>query len=235
MPHGLPCSARRRPCSAAWCWPAGRLAVLGSVLAGRLPCPATASPRAVAARPCPWPTGQCCAPRTGSVLYLALIALLSLESPQAVRELPGRHRHRARPALPRPDHRPAAEPALAPPPSSRSARPRPAWTIQATTGLAACPSVRGVASACSPPGRRRPCWPAGWYSGCVTPERGRIMTSPSPAVRPWLARRLFPLLATAGLVAAGDHLDDLDRGSPGGPSVAFIASSATGCSSASSR
>jgi outer membrane lipoprotein-sorting protein len=29
------------------------------------------------------------------------------------------------------------------------------------------------------------------------------MTSPLPAVRPWLARRLFPLLATAGLVAVG--------------------------------
>jgi hypothetical protein len=29
------------------------------------------------------------------------------------------------------------------------------------------------------------------------------MTSPLPAVRPWLARRLFPLLATAVLVAAG--------------------------------
>jgi hypothetical protein len=29
------------------------------------------------------------------------------------------------------------------------------------------------------------------------------MTSPLPAARPWLARRLFPLLATAGLVAAG--------------------------------
>jgi len=29
------------------------------------------------------------------------------------------------------------------------------------------------------------------------------MTSPLPAVRPWLARRLFPLLATAVLVAVG--------------------------------
>ena len=43
------------------------------------------------------------------------------------------------------------------------------------------------------------------------------MTSLLPAVRPWLARRLFPLLATAGLVAVGMASSDLLGTRPAGP------------------
>ena len=43
----------------------GAVAVLASVLAGRLLLAGTGSPPRTATRPCPWETGRCCAPPPG--------------------------------------------------------------------------------------------------------------------------------------------------------------------------
>ena len=67
---------------AAGVWPSRR-----RLLAGRLSCPATGSSRPPATRPCHWPAPV---PRAavGSVLYLALIALLSLGVAAMMRDSP---------------------------------------------------------------------------------------------------------------------------------------------------
>jgi ABC-type glutathione transport system ATPase component len=63
-----------------------------------------------------------------------------------------------------------ADATVAPP--DRPSRPPPA--------CAACPSVLGQASVCSPPGPPPRSWPAADCSGCETREPGPAMTIPSP-------------------------------------------------------
>ncbi len=76
----------RRPSSAAWCWRPELVAVLGSVLAGRLILPGRGFTAAHGFAPLSLADGAVLRAACGSVLYLALIALLALGIATAVRD-----------------------------------------------------------------------------------------------------------------------------------------------------
>ncbi len=97
--------------------------MLGSLLAGRLILPGHGFTAAHGYPPLSLGDGPVLRAAAGSVLYLALIALLSLGIATIVRDSAVGHRDRARPALPLPDLRRRREqPALAATTSSGTRR-----------------------------------------------------------------------------------------------------------------
>ena len=129
--------------------------MLGSLLAGRLhPARPRLHRRRTATRPCPWPTGRCCAPPSARSLYLALIALLSLGVATAVRDSAVAIGVVLGLLYLFPIVRGRRQPALAAAPGADRPDDAPGWHIQATTDLRSLPhQPMGRASACSPPGR----------------------------------------------------------------------------------
>ena len=85
MPRRAGCWPPRPRWWARWRWWPGTVAVPGSALAGRLILPGIGF-AAAQLRPLSWDTGRRCGPPAGSVLYLALIALLSLGIATIVRD-----------------------------------------------------------------------------------------------------------------------------------------------------
>ena len=175
---------------------AGALAVLGSVLAGRLILPANGFTAAHGYALLSLGHGPTLRAAVGSVLYLGLIALLSLGVATAVREpavaigivlglllrVPdprrsgGRPEPQAPPAADRADDRRASP-----------SRPPPTFTTSR--------SRRGPALACSPPGPRQPSSPPGSCSDGATREQ----TAPHPP-----AIRLSLALADPGIGFPGE-------------------------------
>ena len=152
---------------------AGIVAVAGALLAGRLILPGHGFTAARGFPPLSLGDGPVLRAAAGSVLYLALIALLSLGIATAVRD------SAAAIGLvlglfylvPRSSPRSPSTTCSGSGTSSRSARRPPAWPSRPPPACAACPSARGPASACSPPGPRPPCWAAACSCGYATPER----------------------------------------------------------------
>ena len=148
---------------------AGTVAVLGSLLAGRLILPGHGFTAAHGYPPLSLADGPTLRAAAGSVLYLALVALLSLGLATVVRD-------------PRPPSAivlallylfPILAGVVSDPTWQRrlhQAGPSEAGlAIQATTGLHDLPHrARGPASACWPSGRPGRCWPAAWSCACAT-------------------------------------------------------------------
>ena len=105
MPRRMLSWPRRPPCSPAWCSSPALSAVLGSLLAGRLILPGNGFTATHGYPLLSLADGPTLRAACGSVLYLALIALLSLGIAHRRPRLGRRDRHRARAALPVPDHR----------------------------------------------------------------------------------------------------------------------------------
>ena len=151
---------------------AGALAAGGSLLAGRLILPGQGYTPAHGYPALSLTDPVALRATAGTVLYLALIALLSLGVATAVRDAataigivlgllylfpvlglavssPGWHRHLQQ---------------IAPMTAGLE--------IQASSGLSHLPIAPGPASACSPPGPPQPCWPAACCSASGTHEKG---------------------------------------------------------------
>ena len=141
----------------------GAVAVLASVLAGGLLLARHGVTAAHGYQALSLGNGPVLRAAAGSVLYLALIALLEPRRRRRGPGLRGGDRGRAGAALPvshrvERDHQPGLAPApgAAQPDDGRACTSRPPRTC------ARCRSPRGRASACWPPGRPGRCWPGPW-------------------------------------------------------------------------
>ena len=178
MPRRTTVLAAKAAISRARCWPRDRRRPR-SVLAGRLILPGHGFTAAHGYPALSLGDGPVLRAAAGSVLYLALIALLSLGVATAVRDSaaaigvvlgllylvpiiaavlgsPSWHRH-----------------------LQQIAPMTPGWPSRPPPACAACPSARGRAWACWPPGPPRRCSPAACCSGSAMREPGPAWAAPS--------------------------------------------------------
>lgn len=157
---------------------AGTVAVLACVLAGRLILPGNGFTPAHGYPPLSLADAPTLRAAIGSVVYPRAHRPAKPRHRGCGTGLRSGHRGRARPVLPRPDHRPrAARPQLAAAPHADLNRQRPGSPSRPPPICPACPSPLGQASVSSPPGHGSPP-----HRRTTTSYRRRV-TPPGPPIR----------------------------------------------------